>query len=322
MSSSATPDTAAVVAEAVESAIGNFCGIAGIVFLLYEYTITFGREVDLFWTRRFSGATALFLANKYITLLNHLFDLSLYLPFHVSDKTCVGFLHVRGSTADLQCSDAIFTSKLSPPLITYNTCHGRPSPVYERVNFSTKIYGVNDPTEGCGMGEDIDRATLIKNKFARLLYCRNASTLVDVLLCDGLIYFVVLLIMNTLHIVFTFTSTSEITIFTEPVTAVLVSRFLLDLQEASQRSVVHILGTEASSRLDSSGTLTGHSVVFARLVGSLSSPIALEAYRHPAESEWSADLEAENTDCEVDHEAGHDKHGRSEVGEAMDLSQV
>ena len=56
------------------------------VFLLYDYTITFGREINVFWLRRFSGATVLFLANKYISLLNHLFDLSLFIPIHVSDK--------------------------------------------------------------------------------------------------------------------------------------------------------------------------------------------------------------------------------------------
>ena len=56
------------------------------VLLIYDYMITFGREVDAFWTRRFSGATVLFFSNKYLTLLNHLLDLSLYFPVHVSDK--------------------------------------------------------------------------------------------------------------------------------------------------------------------------------------------------------------------------------------------
>ncbi len=76
------------------------------MFLLYEYTITFGREVDLFWTRRFSGATALFLANKYITLLNHLFDLSLYIPFHVSDK--VSYISIGHAQRDNRSSRRAF----------------------------------------------------------------------------------------------------------------------------------------------------------------------------------------------------------------------
>ena len=62
----------------------SFCA----VFLIYDYTITFGREVDAFWSWRFSGATVLFLSNKYLTLLNHLLGLSTLIPVHVSDKVC------------------------------------------------------------------------------------------------------------------------------------------------------------------------------------------------------------------------------------------
>ena len=36
---------------------------------MYDYLVTFGREVELFWTRKFSGATILFLANKYISAI-------------------------------------------------------------------------------------------------------------------------------------------------------------------------------------------------------------------------------------------------------------
>ncbi|RDX51236.1 hypothetical protein OH76DRAFT_1417317 [Lentinus brumalis] len=332
----ANPETAAIIAEALESAIANYCGIAGIVFLLYEYTITFGREVDLFWTRRFSGATVLFLANKYITLLNHLFDLSLYIPFHVSDKimqTCnlhakafssidylqyVPWAAFSGIRAFALCkswalSVLVFTLSLVPL----------------GVNFSVKMYGVNDPTAGCEMGEIIDHTTAIK----LVLVARMSLIAADVLLititwrhlprnkhklhtrgctvgrrvsaertitqdarnADNVsAEHRVLLIMNTLHIVFTFTSTSEITYFTEPVSAVLVSRFLLDLQEASLRSAVHLLGTEGPSYLDSeSGDVsTRQSVVFARVAGSIASSIPPEINLHHAESGWSTGTEA------------------------------
>ncbi|KAI0764866.1 hypothetical protein C8Q74DRAFT_1174811, partial [Fomes fomentarius] len=43
-------------------------------FVVYEYIITFDREVSLFWRRRFTGATLLFLLNRYITLLTQLLD--------------------------------------------------------------------------------------------------------------------------------------------------------------------------------------------------------------------------------------------------------
>ena len=36
---------------------------------MYDYIITFGQEIELFWTMNITGATILFVANRYITLL-------------------------------------------------------------------------------------------------------------------------------------------------------------------------------------------------------------------------------------------------------------
>ncbi|RPD59049.1 hypothetical protein L227DRAFT_654427 [Lentinus tigrinus ALCF2SS1-6] len=64
-----------------------------------------------------------------------------------------------------------------------------------------------------------------------------------VFICNGTVYFVVLFILNTLHLILILLSvaieggSSYITIFTAPLTAILMSRFLLQLQEASQVTV-------------------------------------------------------------------------------------
>ncbi|KAI0738644.1 hypothetical protein C8Q80DRAFT_1275613 [Daedaleopsis nitida] len=71
------------------------------------------------------------------------------------------------------------------------------------------------------------------------------------------IYFVLLLMMNVLHITFTFLSifgtggVSNMSAFTEPVTSVLVSRFLLDLQEAGRQRRRTDLDSSAISFFDS-----------------------------------------------------------------------
>ncbi|KAI0712727.1 hypothetical protein C8T65DRAFT_646740 [Cerioporus squamosus] len=90
-------------------------------------------------------------------------------------------------------------------------------------------------------------------------------SLSDILFCDGTIYFVVLFMLNVLHLVFSLTAVScpvvasyrsahddthnflqqvladsggsYLSVFTSPVTAILVSRFLLELQEANQTVV-------------------------------------------------------------------------------------
>ena len=40
------------------------------VLLFFEYIITLDREIEMFWRRKSSGATALFLANRYTILAN------------------------------------------------------------------------------------------------------------------------------------------------------------------------------------------------------------------------------------------------------------
>ena len=43
------------------------------MLVLYDYLLTFGAEVDLFWTDGWSSAVVLFLANRYLIVLYHLY---------------------------------------------------------------------------------------------------------------------------------------------------------------------------------------------------------------------------------------------------------
>ncbi|RPD53096.1 hypothetical protein L227DRAFT_581676 [Lentinus tigrinus ALCF2SS1-6] len=71
---------------------------------------------------------------------------------------------------------------------------------------------------------------------------QSKHTYSGILLRDGTVYFLILATLNVLHLLFTFVSitidtvsdTSLVTIFTQPITSILVSRFLIDLQEVHQ----------------------------------------------------------------------------------------
>lgn len=96
-------------------------------------------------------------------------------------------------------------------------------------------------------------------------------------------------------------------------TAILVSRFLLDLQDAGQRSAARLLGgTQDSTDLESSGALTSHSVVFARVIGSVAASIRPSTYLLSAQSELSMDAGAQDTDCGM-ADNRLDKHGSSDI---------
>ena len=74
----------------------RFAGAAGpqrynlpaSVFLLYDDVITLGREVDMFWHSKLSGASALFFANRYITLLCNVLVL-VEIGYHFSNEVRV-----------------------------------------------------------------------------------------------------------------------------------------------------------------------------------------------------------------------------------------
>ena len=55
--------------------------------VVYEYLITFGREVELYWTQGVTAASILFYANRYISLAINVYQLFENLP--------VGDLKVR-----------------------------------------------------------------------------------------------------------------------------------------------------------------------------------------------------------------------------------
>ena len=50
------------------------------VLVLYEFLITFGAEVNLFWRKRFTGASILFFINRYVVLFYNLFSMWSFRP--------------------------------------------------------------------------------------------------------------------------------------------------------------------------------------------------------------------------------------------------
>ncbi|TBU34173.1 hypothetical protein BD311DRAFT_841061 [Dichomitus squalens] len=268
MSSNSSSAAADIIASYAATAVTNYCSLAGIVFLMYAYTITIGREVELFWMRKFSGATLLFLANKHISLVNHLYDLAMFIGIHVNDKvrryllfhdlsfivtgiplqTCNIEVEVFSSVDWLQYVPWAAFSGLRVfalcRMYSVSVVVSVLSLVPLGVNFGSKTFGVNEPGVGCGMDDEYSPSMSLN----------------------------VLLIMNVFHIVFSFASdtTSNVTLFTEPLTAVLTSHFLLDLQEASQKEVQQDDTIEQSMP---SRSVIESKLSFTKVIGSLDSAL-------------------------------------------------
>ncbi|KAI0746434.1 hypothetical protein C8Q80DRAFT_1320268 [Daedaleopsis nitida] len=97
-----------------------------------------------------------------------------------------------------------------------------------------------------------------------------------ILLGNGILYFGILSVLNTLHLIFSATSIftegfgSELTRFTDPLTTILVYRFILDLQEANDHNVkIGLDDPELQGSMSSQSSLS----FVDRAIGSLGSTI-------------------------------------------------
>ncbi|KAM5541416.1 hypothetical protein V8D89_004970 [Ganoderma adspersum] len=79
----------ALIAEVTTGLVDSYVTVATFVLILYDYFMTFGAEVELFWKKKISRASVLFFLNRYLVLVYQFFnmrgqwtfsDLSRYAP--------------------------------------------------------------------------------------------------------------------------------------------------------------------------------------------------------------------------------------------------
>ncbi|TFK78517.1 hypothetical protein K466DRAFT_606914 [Polyporus arcularius HHB13444] len=295
--------------------VNNRCGFAALALLCWEYMAHFTQEVNMFWGCKVTGASVLFLSNRYLPLLsmikvgNTLKDV---IAASHSGLSCAALVKAMVAFVVLQYIPwAAFSG-----LRTYALCgHHRwavatavflLSSVPVGINFSryrwlssttvpilhclpevlvpqelgNKCRYLTIVSRVCLIAADLIvlvvtwRATYYGTKLRAIKVYRRRS-FSDILLRDGTIYFLVLLTLNVLHLLFTMLSfsfeslvpVSYVTIFTEPITAILISRFILNLQDVNRdldrlRSESSDLATALESSID-----------FAKIIGPLGSSL-------------------------------------------------
>ncbi|KAI0682289.1 hypothetical protein C8T65DRAFT_750689 [Cerioporus squamosus] len=62
-------ETAALVAYYSSHQTNSYCNLASSVLFFFECAITFTDEVNLFWSQRLTGASALFFLNRWAIVL-------------------------------------------------------------------------------------------------------------------------------------------------------------------------------------------------------------------------------------------------------------
>ncbi|TBU24153.1 hypothetical protein BD311DRAFT_767086 [Dichomitus squalens] len=274
----ADSDIAATILEYDSFAASNYTGYATFALILYEYLITVGAEVELFWRKDITGASVLFFTNRYVVLLYNLSLLRDIWPFtlHSCAQWANGTRAVEilcyvpwGAFSALRVfalTDRNWLLGLTVLLLSVG-----PVAIYF-ADFHWSSIAI-DPVWGCEQANAespalstkftvISRSSLIvadlivivvtwlatykTTKLARAAGHQSRMTLSVLLLRDGMVYFLVLLTMNVMHLAFSTSSVlinvgngnvSDIIQVIEPMNAILVWRFMLDLQAARYQTM-------------------------------------------------------------------------------------
>ncbi|KAH9917406.1 uncharacterized protein BXZ73DRAFT_105571 [Epithele typhae] len=276
--------------------------IAGLALVVYDGLLLLDDEINLFWGRPLSGAQVLYLANKYVFLLTDF------------RQVCGG---VEGAAVVLSTFPyfvwAAFSAlrayalSRSPYLaVAVGTFSMVPVGV-DLTHLGFNYVGSSDPIFGCGYLQDLPTQLPLTSSLIMadllligitwyklygalgwsLLFQRHSVTVTSILLCDGTIYFIVLLALNVLQMAFTLASIfqeagaqiSNVTALIEPVTAVLIARFLLRLQRVNQKDLK--LGVASSNGITTTSDGDGaawRTITFAQVATSVGATLNPEDF--------------------------------------------
>ncbi|KAI0713665.1 hypothetical protein C8Q76DRAFT_784602 [Earliella scabrosa] len=316
-----------VLASVRNFQLQSYLKVAGAGIYLYEYAITFRREVEIFWNRKVTVASVLFVANRYLPMI----VISLGLPNDVPVESCAGLTYTSCILELLQLLPwavfsalrayvlssrawpialAVFLLSICPLIINY-----------VRVGNSVFRHDGIQCGPSSTLPDVIERmfsivapSTIVVSdilvlwitwkgtyKMSRELRALGHNvSLSDVLFRDGILCFVVIVTVNSLHLALsllsittdrTFARSSTVKNVTTPVIDIVISRFLMNLQEANSNMA-------RQKALSSIATLD-----FDRFIGPLAIGTSLPAPSFYINSDDQDTLEAREEDDQAEEVA-------------------
>ncbi|TBU38267.1 hypothetical protein BD309DRAFT_1012611 [Dichomitus squalens] len=297
-----------VLAGESSHTVGRTLTYVSVVLVIYDWLLSLPRGVRLFHAGTSRGiSTYIFISNTYIHLVNQCLLLCTYAS--LSEKVCTGMILANYVWSYLSMiPPALFTGlrafalsqKWSVAILTFVLSF---MPVATgMIEFGYHPTGSVDPILGClvfddyplSLGPKVTVITRIGTILADALLIAltmlsfNGSTvrqaastistksLMGIMLRDGMVYFRILMLLNVLLLILfqlpLFASTvrgDQISPTIAPISCMITSHFMLDLQEAHQRKVV---GLASNDPLYISNIGTG-SLRSPSILGSLSAHI-------------------------------------------------
>ncbi|KAH9850484.1 hypothetical protein C2E23DRAFT_887375 [Lenzites betulinus] len=287
--------------------------------IFHEYALTFESEVRLIWRRKITGASIIFFLNRYIMLFQNAITIASYWPWSNPDVfayrdlilnvlpylvwNAFSTLRVYAlSGRDWRIAALVAFIMLSPFVSNvYNLPAQKPDNMPQPYGCSvdnaltvavhskltlircTVVLGSRVPLI---VGDSIVLAvtwwkTYKIKKEAELAHVQ--TSLVDLLLRDGTLYFGTMLLMNLLHILINFiVRVSFLGDIADVMTSVLVSRFIMNLRDADTAEInAGAVGTWRANTAATSGGQGGTLVFAHNFVDSLGAPLEYEREETP-----------------------------------------
>ncbi|KAM5539501.1 hypothetical protein V8D89_006953 [Ganoderma adspersum] len=246
------------------------------VLIGYDYILTIRREARLFWKPKVNAASLLFFVNRYLAVFYYV-GLAYYRCLDLPFPGCQTQDYIDISLRYLEYLPwAVFSALRVHALSQRNWYLTSFTFVWAMVAFPLDYYGafhhryyIKDPYLGCASGAatptflsemgsmfirggQIIGDVVVIGVTWRATYRAHregySSRLLTIMFRNGTLYFFVLLALNILQMLFIFlpntflhiplTNTSWVPKFSEPITTILISRFILDLHETN-RAMAH-----------------------------------------------------------------------------------
>ncbi|KAI0738531.1 hypothetical protein C8Q80DRAFT_1124690 [Daedaleopsis nitida] len=222
-----------------------FLKVSFAVLLVYECVISIGSEVEYFWKGKLAVSAVLYLLNKYLALTVALLSITVFLPIFTEHR--VYNLYLGLSETAFSALRAFALSKTRLLSIFVFLLSVVPFGINITQYFTIGVNGDIDPVFGCINDSEFTVTQIVDIPKQNIL--SRTYSIQSTLLRDGTVYFSILVALNALHLTFSLTSIyipsqvfgnglgSYVSVFTGPCTAILVSRFMLHLQESASRTL-------------------------------------------------------------------------------------
>ncbi|KAI0351291.1 hypothetical protein OH77DRAFT_1411325, partial [Trametes cingulata] len=277
--------------------------------LAYEYLITLDREVALFWKRKTTGATVLFLGTRYLALLSiTVLTTATYarvsdsvITRHAEHASCAAFSALRTlalSSMNRLLASVVFVLACAPSAVNIWSiagagisgstlpvvgCEGGANQTPHQASPGCSAVAVS---RSCAVAADIIVVVLTWRYTLRGGGIRGATrvaapSLARVLFLDGTIYFLLIGTMNLLQLILTLVSVSSqlesrlTATSLLSLAAILICRFLLSLQSANLQALDVRAGDGTTPEANEEFTAGGSLHFASRVVGSMAGSLAV-----------------------------------------------